>query len=61
VAKTEVVLRDFDGTQTIFPTETPLRELIHTAVTDLDVTVGKVYARTADRDEHGRVVYVEQH
>jgi len=59
VAQTEVLLRDFDGTRTIFSTELPLREVIHSAVTDLDVTVDKTYARTGERDEQGRTIYTE--
>jgi hypothetical protein len=57
----EVVLRDFDGSRTIYPTELPLRDLIHTAETeDLETVVGKIYAKTEETDEHGRVVYSEQ-
>jgi hypothetical protein len=57
----EVVLRDFDGSRTIYPTELPLRNLIHTAETeDLGTVVGKIYAKTEETDEHGRVVYTEQ-
>ena len=57
----EVVLRDFDGSKTIFPTELPLKEFIHTSDTqDLDVLVNKVYVKTDEMDDHGRVVYMEQ-
>ena len=57
----EVILRDFDGSKTIFPTELPLRNVIHTAETqDLGAVVGKIYAKTDEKDEHGRVVYAEQ-
>jgi len=57
----EVVLRDFDGSRTIYPTELPLRNLIHTAETeDLETVVGKIYAKTEETDDHGRVVYTEQ-
>jgi hypothetical protein len=55
------VLRDFDGSKTIFPTELPLRDVIHTAETEeLDAVVGKVYLRTEEKDDEGRVVYAEQ-
>ena len=58
---TEVVLRDFDGSRTIYPTELPLRELINIAdVEDLGTVVGKVYAKTDEKDNHGRVIYTEQ-
>jgi hypothetical protein len=57
----EVVLRDFDGSRTIYPTELPLRDLIQTAeAEDLGTVVGKIYAKTNEMDEHGRLVYTEQ-
>ena len=57
----EVVLRDFDGSRTIYPTEPPLREIIHTAETeDLDTEVAKIYVKTDERDDQGRIVYVER-
>ena len=55
----EVVLRDFDGSKTIFPTELPLKDVIATAETDLE-TEGKIYVKTDERDDQGRVVYAEQ-
>jgi hypothetical protein len=57
----EVVLRDFDGSRTIYATELPLRDLIQTAeAEDLGTVVGKIYAKTNETDEHGRLVYTEQ-
>ena len=56
----EVVLRDFDGSQTIYPTELPLREVIHTAMSDMDILVTRVYAKTELKDHHGRIIYVQQ-
>ncbi len=57
----QVVLQDFDGSKTIFPTELPLRDVIHTAETeDLGTVVGKMYLKTEARDDEGRVVYAEQ-
>ena len=57
----EVILRDFDGSRTIYPTELPLRDLIQTAETeDLGTVVGKIYAKTNETDDHGRVIYTEQ-
>jgi hypothetical protein len=57
----EVVLRDFDGSQTIYPTELPLKAIIHTAETeDLETVVGKNYAKTDETDDRGRVVYAER-
>lgn len=58
---TEVVLRDFDGSRTIYPTELPLGEIIHTTeAEDLGAEVVKSYVRTDETDEHGRVIYTEQ-
>jgi hypothetical protein len=56
----EVVLRDFDGTRTIYPAELPLRDMIHTEQTDLEIAVDKIYVRTDERDEHGRTIYSER-
>ena len=56
-----VVLQDFDGSRTIYPTELPLQDLIQTAEPeDLGTVVGKVYAKTDETDAHGRVIYTEQ-
>ncbi len=56
----EVVLRDFDGSRTIFPTELPLRPILQNTETDLGVAEGKLYVKTDETDDHGRAVYVEQ-
>jgi hypothetical protein len=56
----EVVLRDFDGTRTIYPAELPLRDMIHTEQTDLEFAVDKIYVRTDERDERGRTIYSER-
>ena len=57
----QVVLKDFDGSKTIFPTELPLRDVIHTAETEyLDTVVGKMYLKTEEKDDEGRVVYAER-
>jgi hypothetical protein len=60
-ASVEVVLRDFDGSRTIYVTRLPLRNIIHTAETeDLGTVVGKNYVKTSEKDDHGRIVYAEQ-
>jgi hypothetical protein len=56
----EVVLRDFDGTRTIYPIELPLRDVIHTEQSDLEISVDKIYVRTDERDERGRTIYTER-
>lgn len=58
-ARAEVVLRDFDGTRTIFTTELPLRDVIGAAQSDMVVTVNKTYIRTSESDENGRIIYQE--
>jgi hypothetical protein len=60
IAVVEVVLRDFDGTKTINPTKMPLSELISNDETDEGMLVTRRYAKTDQRDEHGRTVYVER-
>jgi hypothetical protein len=59
IAVAEVVLTDFDGTKTIYPSKMPLPELIANDATDEGVLVRRRYAKTDQRDEHGRTVYVE--
>ena len=60
-ASVEVVLRDFDGSKTIYVTRLPLKNIIHTAETeDLETVVGKNYRKTGEKDEYGRIVYAEQ-
>jgi hypothetical protein len=59
-AITEVVLRDFDGTKTIYPAKMPLPELISNSDADEGVLVTRSYAKTDQRDENGRTVYVER-
>ena len=55
-----MVLQDFDGSKTIFPTELPLRDIIAAADTDLETVVEKIYMKTDEKDDQGRVVYAEQ-
>lgn len=56
----EVVLRDFDGSRTIFPTTLPLKAVISAFETDLGAVAGKTYVKTEEKDSQGRVVYAEQ-
>jgi hypothetical protein len=56
----QVVLRDFDGSRTIFTTTLPLKDIISAVETDLGAAVGKIYVKTDDKDDQGRVVYTEQ-
>jgi hypothetical protein len=56
----EVVLRDFDGSKTIFPTELPLKDIMATADTGFETVEGKIYVKTDEKDDQGRVVYAEQ-
>jgi hypothetical protein len=56
----EVVLRDFDGSRTIAPTTPPLKDIISAVETDLGAAAGKVYVKTNEKDDQGRVVYAER-
>jgi hypothetical protein len=60
IAVAEVVLKDFDGTNTIYPAKMPLPELISNGDTDEGILVTRHYAKTDQRDEQGRTVYVER-
>jgi hypothetical protein len=60
MAMAEVVLKDFDGTKTIYPARMPLPAMISNSATDEGVRVIHRYAKTDQRDEHGRTVYVER-
>jgi hypothetical protein len=59
-AVAEVVLKDFDGTKTIYPAKMPLPGMISNSATDEGIPVIHRYAKTDQRDEHGRTVYVER-
>lgn len=59
IAVAEVVLRDFDGTKTIYTAKMPLPELISYGDTDEGILLRRRYAKTDQRDEHGRTMYVE--
>ena len=56
----EVVLKDFDGTKTIYPAKMPHPEMISNGDTDEGILVMRRYAKTDERDEHGRSVYLER-
>jgi hypothetical protein len=56
----EVVLRDFDDSRTIVPTSLPLKDTISNVETDLGAATGKVYVKTDEKDDQGRVVYAER-
>ena len=60
LAAAEVVLRDFDGTKTIYPAKMPLPELISNSSMDDGFSVTRHYAKTDQQDEHGRTVFVER-
>jgi hypothetical protein len=60
IAVSEVVLRDFDGTKTIYPAKMPLPEMISNGDTDEGILVMRSYAKTDQRDEDGRTVHVNR-
>ncbi len=57
----EVILRDFDGTETVFPQRSPLPEVIHTGAAEpgTDLLITRHYIKTAEVDSEGRPVYVQ--
>ena len=59
-AVAEVVLRDFDGTKTIYPAKLPLPEMISNGDTSEGILVMRHYTKTDQRDAYGRTEYVEQ-
>ena len=60
IAVAEVVLRDFDGTKTIYLAKMPLPGMISNGDSDEGILVMRRCAKTDQRDEHGRIVYVER-
>ncbi len=60
IAVAEVVLKEFDGTKTIYLAKMPLPGMISNGDTDEGILVMRRYAKTHQRDEHGRTVYVER-
>jgi hypothetical protein len=60
IATAEVVLKDFDGTKTIYPATMPLPELLSNSDTDDGILIIRSYARTEERDESGRTVYIQR-
>ncbi len=60
IAVAEVVLRDFDGTKTIYPARMPLPDMISDGDTDEGILVMRRYAKTDQQDGHGRTLYVER-
>jgi len=56
----EIILRDFDGTRTVYKTKPPLRNLIATAQSEMEVMIHKTYVKTEETDESGRIIYAEQ-
>jgi len=55
-----VVLRDFDGTETIYPAGALLPEVISTGDTDSGIFITRSYVKTDAKDEEGRVIYRQQ-
>ena len=60
IAVAEGVLKDFDGTKTIYLAKMPLPKMISNGDTSEGILVMRHYTKTDQRDEHGRIVYVEQ-
>lgn len=60
IALAEVVLTDFDGTKAIYLAKVPLPEMISNGDADERILIMRRYAKTDQRDERGRTVYVER-
>lgn len=55
-----VVLRDFDGTETIYPADAALPEVISTGDTDTGLLITRSYVRTEEKDGEGRIIYQQR-
>jgi hypothetical protein len=57
----DVILRDFDGTETVFAQADPLPEIIHTADEDggSDLLETRHYIKSREVDSEDRPVYLE--
>ena len=55
----EVILRDFDGTETIYPAEVPLTPIIRTADSDAGIMITRRYVRSEETDRQGRKVFLQ--
>ena len=55
-----VVLRDFDGIETIYPTDGSLPDVIRTGDTDTGLLITRRYIKTASKDSEGRIIYQQQ-
>ena len=54
-----MILRDFDGTETVFPADPPLPEVIRTGDTDEGILVTRRYIKTDYQDDEGRIIYTQ--
>ncbi len=55
-----VVLRDFDGTETIYPADPSLPDVISTGDTDSGLLITRSYVKTEAKDSEGRIVYQQR-
>jgi hypothetical protein len=60
IAAAVVVLKDFDGTRTIYLAKMPLPDLISNGDSEEGVQVMRHYAKTNQLDGYERTVYVER-
>jgi hypothetical protein len=56
----DVILRDFDGTETVYPIDASLPTVIGTGDSDSGVAIRRTYVKTDTKDAEGRVVYAQQ-
>jgi len=56
----EVVLKDFDGTRTIYPSAMPVPEIIRTDDESAGILIIRHYVRSGQKDEEGRRIYLQR-
>jgi hypothetical protein len=54
---THVILRDFDGTETVYPVDGPPPKIVHTGDEDTGILITRHYLQTGEVDPEGRTIY----